>query len=399
MASINTTPNGQASNGHAPNSHKVNGQRLDHAKTQRVARNTIPMRHATIGDIAKLLDAELVGDGKIIITGVGGLDSAEPGSISFIEHEHLLKTALDSSAAAIIVPATMAAKMRRVERKIGKPAVLTGNPRLAFAKVMEFLQPTVEPEPGIHATAIVESDAHLGEDVTIREFCHIGHHAHIGNGVVLYPHVVIGDGAQIGDGSVLYPSVVINHHIYIGQRVRIHSGSVLGGDGFGYVMDAGKHRKVPQLGTVIIEDDVEIGANVCIDRATMGATRVGAGTKIDNLVQVAHNVQIGRNCILCGQVGLSGSVIIEDDAVLAGQAGLRDHVKIGKGAMIGAQGGIMQDVKPGDIVTGSPAVPHKEFLRMEAAARKLPAALRSLRALERQMKELQEQLKVLRSAG
>ena len=261
---------------------------------------------------------------------------------------------------------------------------------------MEFLQPTVEPEPGIHPTAIVELDAHIGEGVTIREFCHIGHHAHIGNGVVLYPHVVIGDGAQIGDNSVLYPSVVINHHVNIGQRVRIHSGSVLGGDGFGYVMDGGKHRKVPQVGTVIIEDDVEIGANVCIDRATMGATRVGAGTKIDNLVQVAHNVQIGRNCILCGQVGLSGSVIIEDDAVLAGQAGLRDHVKIGKGATIGAQGGIMHDVKAGDFVTGSPGVPHKEFLRMEAAARKLPEALRSLRHLERQMQELQEELKAMK---
>lgn len=385
MASPNSTmPNGHTSNGHPPNGTTNAGQ--DQSK------RAMPMRHATIGDIAKLLNAELVGDAKIIITGVGGLENAEPGSIAFIEHERLLKTALSSGAAAIIVPDTMAAKMRRVERKVGKPAVLTGNPRLAFAKVMEFLQPSQLPTPGIHPTAIVEPDAYLGEGVTVREHCYIGHHAHIGNGVVIYPHVVIGDGAQIGDNSILYPSVVIAHHVNIGQRVRIHSGSVLGGDGFGYVMENGKHRKVPQVGTVIIEDDVEIGANVCIDRATMGATRVGAGTKIDNLVQVAHNVQIGRNCILCGQVGLSGSVIIEDDAVLAGQAGLRDHVKIGKGATLGAKAGIMNDVKAGDFVTGSPAVTHKEFLRMEAAARKLPDALRTLRSLERQVRDLQVRL-------
>ena len=162
---------------------------------------------------------------------------------------------------------------------------------------------------------------------------------------------------------------------------------------------AASTTRYPQVGTVIIEDDVEIGANVCIDRATMGATRVGAGTKIDNLVQVAHNVQVGRNCILCGQVGLSGSVVIEDDAVLAGQAGLRDHVKIGKGSTIGAQSGIMNDVKPGDFVTGSPAVSHREFMKMQAAARKLPEALRTMRTMERQIKELQAQLEGLTAAA
>jgi len=349
-------------------------------------------RHATIGDIAKLLNAELVGDAQTLITSFSSLDNTIPGSISFIENERLLKTALASSAAAFIAPANIAAKMRRAQRTNGKPAVLTGNPRLAFAKVMEFLQPTTMPEPGIHPSAVVSPDAHIGEGVTISGFCYVGHHAHIGDGTVLYPHVVIGDGAQVGDNCVLYPSVVINHHVSIHNRVSIHSGTVLGGDGFGYVMDGGKHHKVPQLGTVIIEDDVEIGANVCIDRATMGATRVGAGTKIDNLVQVAHNVQIGRNVILCGQVGLSGSVVVEDDAVLAGQVGARDHVKIGKGAVVGAQSGVISRIKAGDFVLGSPAVSHREFLKTQAAGRKLPEAVRTLRSLERQIQELQKQV-------
>jgi UDP-3-O-[3-hydroxymyristoyl] glucosamine N-acyltransferase len=352
-------------------------------------------RQMTLGDIAELLGAELVGDSGTLITGVSSLDSAIPGTISFIEHERLLKTAVASSAAALIAPVDLAVKMRRAGRAGGtptKPMVLTGNPRLAFAKVMEFLQPLHMPEMGIHPTAIIEPDAYIGTGVTIREYCYVGHHAHIGDGVVLYPHVIVGDGAQIGNASTLFPSVVLNHHVHIGERVRIHSGSVIGGDGFGYVPEDGKHRKVPQIGTVIVEEDVEIGANVCIDRATMGATRIGAGTKIDNLVQIAHNVQIGRNCILCGQVGLSGSVNIGDDCRIAGQVGVRDHIKIGKGAVVAARSALMEDVPAGSFVAGAPAVPHREFMKTEAASRRLPEALRTLRNLERQIKELQVQV-------
>lgn len=359
-------------------------------------------RQVTVGDIAKLLGAELIGDAATLISGVSGIDSAMPGTIAFIEHESLLATALDSSASAIIAPSSVGEKVLPADRKKGiqgKPAVLAGNPRLAFAKVMEYLQPVDLPEAGIHPTAIIEPDAHIGEGVTIREFCYVGHHAHIGNGAVLYPHVVVGNGAQIGDASILFPSVVINHHVQIGERVRIHSGSVLGGDGFGYVLDDGKHHKVPQIGTVIVEDDVEIGANVCIDRAMLGATRVGSGTKIDNLVQIAHNVQIGRNVILCGQVGLSGSVTIEDNTVIAGQVGVRDHTKIGKGAVLGAQCGVINNIGPGEFVLGSPAIPQREFLKQEAAKRKLPDTLRAVRELEKQLQQLQEQVDVLTAAA
>jgi UDP-3-O-[3-hydroxymyristoyl] glucosamine N-acyltransferase len=372
---------------HAPNGINGNG----HNYTPVLNRPT--SRQVTVGEIARLLGAELVGDAHTLISGVSSLDSSLPDTIAFIEHEGLFETALGSSASAFIAPTSIGERVRSAQQQgamRGKPAVLTGNPRLAFAKVMEYLQPPALPEPGIHPTAIIEKDAHIGEGVTIREYCYVGHHAHIGDGVVLYPHVVVGDGAQIGNATILYPSVVLNHHVHIGERVRIHSGSVIGGDGFGYVLDEGKHHKVPQIGTVIIEDDVEIGANVCIDRAMLGATRVGTGTKVDNLVQIAHNVQIGRNVIVCALVGLSGSVVVEDDVIIAGQVGARDHVKIGKGAQIGAQAGVMNDIAAGSTMLGSPAGPHRDFMKMEAATRKLPEALRALRQLERQVKELQE---------
>ncbi len=356
-------------------------------------------RAFTVGEIARLLQATCLGDPKTLITGVAGLDATAPGTISFIEDPKLLSAALSSSASAIIAPVSMLEGLQNEQKRaskrsvsVGKPIVFTLNPRLSFAKVMEMLQPVSLPEKGVHPSAVIEKDAHIGAGVTIREGCYVGHHAHIGDGAILYPHVVIGDGAQIGDASVLFPSVVLYHHVQIGKRVRIHAGTVIGSDGFGYVSDGKAHHKVPQVGTVIVEDDVEIGANVSIDRATMGATRIGEGTKIDNLVQIAHNVQIGRNCILCGQVGLSGSVVVEDDVVMAGQAGLRDHVKIGKGAILGAKAGIMADVGAGEFVMGAPAVPQREYMKTEAASRKLPEMARQLRRLEKQMAELQLRL-------
>lgn len=361
-------------------------------------------RTITVGEIASLLGAQLVGDASTLITGVAGLESAAPGTISFVDSEKRLFDALSSPASALIAPESMRDALQhalqhhpqpsgtRRSRKGQKPIVLTGNARLAFAKVLEYMQPTLLPEKGVHPTAVIEADAYLGENVTIREGCYVGHHVHIDEGAILYPHVVVGDGAQIGRDTVLLPSVVIAHHVHIGKRVRIHSGSVIGGDGFGYVFDGEKHQKVPQVGTVIIEDDVEIGSNVCIDRATMGATRIGEGTKIDNLVQIAHNCQIGKNCILCGQVGLSGSVVVEDNVMMAGQAGLRDHVKIGKGAILGAKAGIMGDVGAGEFVLGAPAVPQREYMRTEAASRKLPEMARQLRRLERMIEEMQAKL-------
>ncbi|RYX83686.1 UDP-3-O-(3-hydroxymyristoyl)glucosamine N-acyltransferase [bacterium] len=352
-------------------------------------------RSATVGEIARLLNAQVLGDAQTLITGVSGLDAAAAGTILFIENEKMIADAFSGSASAIIAPESLREELETLQlnskrgRRRVKPVVLTGNPRLAFTKVLEWMQPSTAPEKGIHPTAIIEPDAIIGEGVTIREYCYVGRSARIGDGAILYPHVYIGDGAQIGQECVIYPNVVCGHHVHLGKRVKVHASSVIGGDGFGYVFDGQKHHKVPQIGTVIIEDDVEIGCNVCIDRATMGATRVGEGTKIDNLVQIAHNVQIGKNCILCGQVGLSGSVVVEDNVIMAGQAGLRDHVKIGKGAILGAKAGIMADVKAGEFVSGAPAVPNRDYMKMNAASRKLPEMTRQLRRLEKMVAELQ----------
>ena len=362
-----------------------------------------PSRTTTVGEIARLLDVQFVGDAATLITGVAGLDSAAPGTISFIDSDKLIADALSSRAAAIIAPESLREALesarqlqlqngnggpRKRARQSEKPIVFAGNPRLAFAKVLEWMQPAALPEKGVHRTAVIESDAYIGENVTIREGCYVGHHARIDDGVILYPHVCIGDGAQIGEGSILHPSVVIYRQVHIGKRVRIHAGSVIGSDGFGYVFDGTSHQKVPQVGTVIIENEVEIGANVCIDRATMGATRIGEGTKIDNLTQIAHNVQIGKNCVICGQVGLSGSVVIEDNVSMAGQVGLRDHVRIGKGAILGAKAGIMADIKPGEFVMGSPSLPQRDYLRVHAVSRKLPDMAKQLRKLEKQVEAL-----------
>ena len=368
-------------------------------------------RNTTVGEIAQLLDAQWVGEASTPITGVAGLESAAPGTISFIDSDKLIAEALSSNAAAIIAPESLRDALeeaRRLQRKsvengsarrrdndrraLEKPIVFAGNPRLAFAKVLEWMQPAALPEKGVHRTAVIESDAILGKGVTIREGCYVGHAARVDDGAILYPHVTVGDGAQIGAGSIVYPSVVIYRQVHIGKRARIHSGSVIGSDGFGYVFDGERHQKVPQIGTVIIEDDVEIGANVCIDRATMGATRIGEGTKIDNLTQIAHNVQIGKNCVICGQVGLSGSVIIEDNVSMAGQVGLRDHVKIGKGAILGAKAGIMADIGAGEFVMGSPSLPQRDYLRVHAASRKLPEMAKQLRRLEKTVEELTAKL-------
>ncbi len=364
---------------------------------------TPPVRRATAGDIAALLGAELIGDARVLITGVAGIDSVQPGAILFVENAAMLQTAFDSLAAAIIAPDHVAQNVRDAWKSSAgnatKPTILTKNPRLAFAKVMEYFQPKPLRVAGIHPTAIVEDDTYIGENVTVGAHCYVGHQARIGDNCVLHPHCFVGDGAQIGDDCVLFANVVIEHQVHVGKRVLVHAGSVLGSDGFGYVIDGGKHRKVPQNGTVIIEDDVEIGANVCIDRATIGATRVGEGTKIDNLVHIAHNVQIGKNCILCGQVGVSGSVVVEDNVMMAGQAGLADHVKIGKGAILGAKAGIMADVVAGDFVLGSPAISQRDFMKREASSRKLPESMRTLRNLEKQVQALQAQIEAMKTSA
>jgi len=339
----------------------------------------------TLEEVARKLGGEAVGPKELVIEGVSSYETAGGSDLAFVDSPRLLPAAERSRAAALIVPREVASA--------AKPIIRADNPRLAFAQALELFSPRRRPTPGVHPTAVVGADVQLGGQVYVGPQVVIGDRARVGRAAELHALTFVGDEVEIGEDTVIYPRVSVYHGVRIGKRCVIHSGCVIGGDGFGFVRGAhGEHVKVPQVGTVIIEDDVEIGANCAIDRATTDATVIGRGTKMDNLVQVGHNVKIGRNCIIVAQVGLSGSVEIGDGVVLAGQAGIADHITIGPGAAVCAQAGVTGDVQAGMIVSGYPARPHKEQLKTEAAVRRLPEALAELRRLRRRVQELEERL-------
>jgi UDP-3-O-[3-hydroxymyristoyl] glucosamine N-acyltransferase len=341
----------------------------------------------TLRDVAARVGGEVCGDANTRITGVAGLHNIQEGNIIFIENEKLLALALRSPAAAVIAPKSV--DEFRVANP-PKPALLTDNPRLTFAKVVEFLAPRPQVAREIHPTATIGEGVTFGQNVAVREQAHVGRGSHIGDDVTLYPHTYVGENVVLGEGSVIFPFACVHDNVTIGKRVVIHCGVVIGSDGFGYVHDRenNRHYKIPQIGTVIVEDDVEIGANTTIDRATLDATVIGEGTKIDNLVQIGHNCHIGKHCIIAAQTGICGSTIIEDYVVLLGQVGVQGHITIGEGALVGAQGGVISDVPPGAKVSGYPAAPHMEKMRVEAASRKLPELLKTVRQLSKQVEDL-----------
>jgi len=340
----------------------------------------------TLKEVADKLGGEAIGPDGLVIAGASSYESAGETDLTFADHPRLLPTIEQSRAAAVLVP-------RAVESST-KPIIRIDNPRLAFAQALGFFWPRQRPEPGVHPTAVVGADVRLGAGVHIGPHVVIGDNVRLGDEVELHALTYVGDSVEIGDGTIIYPRVSIYRQVRIGKRCIIHSGTVIGSDGFGFVRDeAGAHFKVPQVGTVIIEDDVEIGANCGVDRATTDATIIGHGTKIDNLVQVGHNCRVGANCIICGQVGLSGSVEIGDGVVLAGQAGIADHITVGAGATVCAQAGVIGDLPAGAFVSGYPAAPHREKLKAEAALRRLPDALSELRALRRRIEALEARLK------
>ena len=340
------------------------------------------MAALTLREVAERLGGEAVGPAGLVIAGASSYESATESDLTFADSARLLPAIEQSRAAAVIVP-------REVESS-AKPIIRTDNPRLAFAQALELFWPRRRPEPGLDRTAVIGANVQIGPRVYVGPYVVIGDGARLGSGVELHALACVGEGAAIGDGTIIYPRVNIYHDVRVGERCIIHSGCVIGSDGFGFVRGrCGEHVKVPQVGTVIIEDEVEIGANCAVDRATTDATVIGCGTKIDNLVQVGHNVRIGRNCIICGQVGISGSVEIGDGVVLAGQAGIADHVTVGSGATVCARAGVTADVAPGVVVSGYPARPHREQLKLEAAVRKLPQVLAELRALRRRIEALE----------
>lgn len=339
----------------------------------------------TLGELARLVGGNLEGDPELPIHGIASLDRAEPGQLSFVAARRYVAAAEQSRASAFLAAPNVTVP--------GRPVIRVAQPYLALAAVLRVFHPARPLRPGIHDAAVVAESARVAADATVLAFAVVGADSVVESGVVLHPHVVVGDRCRVGEGSVLYPHVVLRDDVSVGRRVVIHPGAVLGADGFGYAFDGTRHQKIPQVGRVVIEDDVEIGANVTIDRATLGETVVGRGTKIDNLVQIGHNTVVGADTIIVAQTGISGSCRIGDRAALAGQVGIADHVVIGDGARVGAQSGVHQEVPAGGAVFGSPALPAAEARRVAASMPRLPELLRTVRALNQRVAELEQRLR------
>ncbi len=335
----------------------------------------------TLREIAALVDGEVLGTGDPAITGVTNIEDAGPDDITFAVPPHLDKAAA-SQAAAVIVPEDIVS--------YPKPAIRVANPRIAFTKVLELFTPPAVVTRGVHPSAIIGCGVRLGANVAVMACAVIADNAVIGDNVVLYPHTYIGEGATVGNDSVLYPGVTVYAGCRIGARAIVHSGAVIGSDGFGFVTFDGRHHKVPQVGNVVIEDDVEIGANTTIDRATTGSTIVRRGTKIDNLVHIAHNVTVGENCFLVAFTGIAGSTKIGNNVIFAGQSGSVGHITIGDNCIFAGKSGATSDVPANSFYAGFPARPHKEWLRAEAAVRKLPDLVKKVKQLEARIAELEK---------
>lgn len=336
----------------------------------------------TLDEVARVIGGVVIGDGGVEITGVSGIREARPGDLTFLANPRYEPYLEQTKASAVIVAEN--------HRAFGRPLLQNPNPYLAFLKAVHLFQgEESRPAPGIHPSAVVAGDA-LADASSI-----VGANAVIESGAVIAPGAWIGPGcyvgprASIGSQTRLHPNVTLREDCVLGERVIVHSGTVIGSDGFGFVRDGEIYRKLPQVGNVVVEDDVELGACVTIDRATTGTTRIGRGSKIDNLVQIAHNVQIGPNCIIVAQVGISGSTSIGEGVVLAGQVGIVGHIEIGAGAQVGAKSGVSKSVKPGEKLFGYPALPVGQAKRIEASLRNLPDLTRTVRELRRRIEELE----------
>ncbi len=339
-------------------------------------------------EIAEQLGCRLEGDGSVEILRVAGIEQAGPGDLTFVANSKYAPLAAATRASAVILANPLSAPC----------AVLrTEEPYLAFARAVGLFAQPAHPAKGIDALTAIAGDAVLGADVSIGPFVTIGAGAAIGARSILYPNVVVGADARVGEDCILYSHVSIRERVAIGHRVIIHDGAVVGSDGFGFAKRAdATHLKIPQHGDVVIEDDVELGANTTIDRPAVGETRVQAGTKVDNLVQIAHGVRVGRRTLLAAQVGVAGSTVIGDDVVFAGQVGVAGHLRVGDGTMATAQTGIPGSVPKGAFVSGTPAIPHGEWLKASAVLRHLPALRRRVIDLEQRIVDLEEKLATCR---
>ena len=337
-----------------------------------------------LDEVADYVGGKLHGDPSTEVIGVAGLGEAGPREITFLADRKYLKQLASSRAAAVLASSP---------EGISRPVIEVPNPYVAFAAVLELFYPPSVPSGTVDERAVLGPGVRLGEGVTVHPYAVLGEGVVVGDRAVIHAHAVVGEGCSVGAGSVLHPHVTLYPGVSLGRRVVVHSGAVLGSDGFGYAqMEDGTQRKIPQVGRVVVEDDVEIGANVTVDRGTLGATVIGRGTKIDNLVHIAHNTVIGADGIIAAQTGLSGSCEVGDRVIIAGQVGFVDHVRVGDGAVVIAQSGVTGDVEPGAVVSGSPAMPHAAWRRASLILPKLPALAKTVRALEKRLGALERKL-------
>jgi UDP-3-O-[3-hydroxymyristoyl] glucosamine N-acyltransferase len=332
-------------------------------------------------DLAERLGCRLEGDGEIDIVRVATIHDAGPGDLTFLanpKYESALKT---TRAAAVLLkddstPAPCA-------------TLRTADPYLSFARAVGLFAPAWRPPSGVHAMAAVAADARIGRDVSIGAFVSVGEGASIGDHTVIFPNVTIGPGTRIGSDCVIHSNVAIRERVTIGNRVMLQNGVVVGGDGYGFVRRGdGTHEKIPQVATVVLEDDVELGANTTVDRPAVGETRIQAGTKIDNLVQIAHGVTVGRNVLMAAQVGIAGSTVIEDDVIFGGQVGVGGHLSIGRGAVAVGQSGVTNSLDPGAMVAGYPAIDSRAWRKASVIFRRLPELKKRIEELEARLTDV-----------
>ena len=334
----------------------------------------------TASEIAEQLQGEVLGNGSVELTGLAPADDAKQGDLTFAEKGTYFATAEESQATAILVSAEFTSSK--------KVLIRVPNVRIAMARLLPIFFPTDELTSGVHASATIDPSAQIDPTSHIGPNCVVGARVRVGARSVLMGGNHVGRDSQIGDDACLFPNVVIYAKCQIGHRVIIHASTVIGSDGYGYVFDEGFHRKILQLGRVIIHNDVEIGANAAIDRGALGNTVIGQGTKIDNLVHIAHNVTIGQHCLVMGQVGFGGSTHLGDYCVIASQSGIAGHLKLGNQATVGAKSGVMRDIPDKVTVLGIPAAPDKQTKRQWIGAQQLPDMIRRMRELEKQVEQL-----------
>jgi UDP-3-O-[3-hydroxymyristoyl] glucosamine N-acyltransferase len=337
----------------------------------------------TTSQIAQHVGGELVGDANLVISGIAPAETAREGDLTFAEKETYFLAAEESAAAAILVSGISTAGKKTVIR--------VANARISMARLLPLFFPPETPSSGIDSSALIDPTAQVHPTAHIGPHCVIGPAVSVGARSALLGGNHIGRNCRIGEDVTLAPNVVLYARSQIGNRVIIHAGTVIGSDGYGYVFDQGKHQKVLQVGNVIINDDVEIGANAAIDRGALGSTVIGQGSKIDNLVHVAHNVVIGRNCLVMGQVGFAGSTRLGDYCVIASQSGIAGHLKLGNQSVVGAKSGVMRDIPDGVTVLGIPAAPDRQTKRQWIGIQQLPDISRRLRELEKELAQLKQQ--------